>query len=178
MAEKTTIARPYAQAIFTLASEQGSLQGWSDMLALAAAVAADPDMAALIDSPRLTKDQIVDAFLGVCGDKLNDAGKNMIRVLASNDRLELLPEIAELYEEARAEAEGVLHAEVVTAQELTAGQKQDIAAALKRRLGREISLSCVTDSTLLGGAIIRAGDTVIDGSAVGRLDKLSASLLR
>lgn len=178
MAEKTTIARPYAQAVFKLANEQKNLKGWSETLGLAAAVAADPEMGNVIGNPRLTKAQVVDIFLTVCGNKLGDAGQNMIRVLADNGRLGLLPEIAALYEVERAGAEGTLNAEVTSAFELTEGQKKDLAAALKKRFGREISLSCQTDKSLLGGAIIRAGDVVIDGSAVSRLEKLSTELTR
>jgi F-type H+-transporting ATPase subunit delta len=178
MAEITTIARPYAQALFKLASEQKELKRWSEMLGLAAAVAADPEMAKVIDSPRLSRSQVVDMFIAVCGDGLNDHGKNLVRVLADNGRLELLPEIAALYEIERAQAEGTVEAEVLAAMELTDSQKNDLAAALKKRLGREVSLNVKIDGSLLGGAIIRAGDMVIDGSAVSRLEKLGAELMR
>jgi F-type H+-transporting ATPase subunit delta len=178
MAEITTIARPYAQAVFKLASEQKNFKGWSDMLGLAAAVAADPEMDKVIGNPSLTKAQVTDMFLAICGDKLNDAGKNMIRVLADNGRLHFLPEIAALYEVERASAEGTLNAEVTSAFDLTDSQKKELAAALKKRFGREISLSCTTDKSLLGGAIIRAGDVVIDGSAVSKLERLGTELAR
>jgi len=178
MAEKTTIARPYAQAIFKLANEQKNLKGWSAMLKLAATVAADPEMDKVVGNPSLTKAQVTDMFLAICGDKLNDAGKNMVRVLADNGRLDFLPEIAALYEVERAGAEGTLEAEVTSAFDMTDAQKKDLAAALKKRFGREISLACKTDKSLLGGAIIRAGDVVIDGSAVGKLERLSAELAR
>lgn len=178
MAEITTIARPYAQAVFKLASEQKALKRWSEMLGLAAAVAADPEMAKVIDNPRFSRSQVVDIILGVCGKGLDEYGQNMVRVLADNGRLNLLPEIAALYEIERAQAEGTIEAEVVTAMELTDGQKKDLAAALKKRLGREVSLNVKVDGSLLGGAIIRAGDMVIDGSAISRLEKLGAELMR
>ncbi|MGE0080765.1 MAG: F0F1 ATP synthase subunit delta [Thiohalomonadaceae bacterium] len=178
MAEITTIARPYAQAVFKLASEQKALKRWSEMLGRAAAVAADPEMAKVIDNPRFSRSQVVDIILGVCGKGLDEYGQNMVRVLADNGRLNLLPEIAALYEIERAQAEGTIEAEVVTAMELTDGQKKDLAAALKKRLGREVSLNVKVDGSLLGGAIIRAGDMVIDGSAISRLEKLGAELMR
>lgn len=178
MAEITTIARPYAQAVFQLASEQKALKRWSEMLGVAAAVAADPEMAKVIDNPRFTRSQVVDTFLSVCGERLDENGKNTVRVLADNGRLDLLPEIAALFEIERAQAEGTLEAEVVTAMELTDSQKKDLAAALKKRVGREISLNVKIDESLLGGAIIRAGDMIIDGSAVSRLEKLGAELMR
>lgn len=178
MAEQTTIARPYAQAVFSLAQDQGELKAWSEMLALAAAVATDPQMAALIDSPRSSREQVVEVFLGVCGDRLTAEGQNMVRLLAENDRLEFLPEIAALYELERATAEGTINAEVTSAKPLTDAQKDAIAAALKRRFGRDVTLTCATDELIVGGAIIRAGDVVIDGSVTGKLEKLSHSLLR
>lgn len=176
MAENITIARPYAQAVFSTAQEQGDLVGWSAMLQFAAAVVSDPDMAALIDSPRFDKSQVAGILIDVCGDKLNDTGKNMIRVLAENDRLEVLPEVAELYEAQRAAVEGTIVAEVISATALNDAQQKSIAEALKKRLGRDVTLDCKTDESLLGGAIIRAGDVVIDGSVVGKLEKLATAL--
>jgi len=176
MAETITIARPYAQAIFSLAQEQSDLKGWSEMLQFVAAVAADPQMVAVIDSPSFDNSQIADLFIEVCGDKLNDAGKNMIRALAENDRLTLLPEVAELYEVERATVEGTIVAEVTSATALNETQEKEIAEALSKRLGREVSLECKVDEALLGGAIIRAGDVVIDGSVVGKLEKLATAL--
>ncbi|MFO7593587.1 MAG: F0F1 ATP synthase subunit delta [Pseudomonadota bacterium] len=176
MAENITIARPYAQAIFSLAREQGDLKGWSDMLQYAAAVAADEEMVAVIDSPRFDDSQLADLFIEICGEKLNDAGKNMIRVLAENDRLSVLPEVAELFEAERANVEGTIVAEVTSATQLNDAQQKSIAEALKKRLGREVTLECSIDESLLGGAIIRAGDVVIDGSVVGKLEKLASAL--
>ena len=177
MAEKTTIARPYAQAVFDIAREQGALASWSEMLALAATVAADAEMAQLIDNPRLRKPQVLELFLEICGEGLDPTGQNFIRVLADNGRLALLPEIAQLYEEERAEAEGTLEAEVVSSQPLSEQQKKNIAAALSQRLGRNVSLNCTVDESLLGGAVIRAGDLIIDGSAVAKLQRLSVELM-
>lgn len=177
MAEKTTIARPYAQAIFAIAQEQGNLQRWSDMLALAAAVAADSAMAALIDNPRIGRDQIVQVFMDVCGDGIDDMGRNSIRVLAENGRLEFLPEIAQLYEAERAAAERTVQAEVVSAIELSSTQLKSIGEGLKRRFGRDVSLSCRVDESLLGGAVIRAGDVVIDGSVASKLERMRQQLM-
>lgn len=176
MAEKTTIARPYALAVFSLAKEQGNLAGWSDMLQLAASVVANEQMAAVIGNPEI-KSQAAAILTDVCGDKLNDNGKNMINVLAENDRLSCLPEIAEIYEGLRAEEESTVVAEVISAVEMSDAQKESIAAALKARLGREVSLECSTDESLLGGAVIRAGDVVIDGSVVSRLESMSHQLM-
>lgn len=178
MAENTTIARPYAQAIFAIASESGELQGWSEVLSMAAQVASNEAMAAAIDNPDLTHGQVADIFIDVCGAGLNDTGKNMVRILAENDRLSLLPEIAQQFEVERASAEGTVQASVISAVNLSAAQKKEIATSLTKRLGREVSLECTTDESLLGGAIIRAGDVVIDGSVRTKLEKLGHQLMR
>jgi F-type H+-transporting ATPase subunit delta len=176
MAEKTTIARPYAQAILALAKEQNALQQWSDMLQFAAAVAADEEMAAIIASPKLSSEQLAELFLDICGDKLNEHGKNMIRVLAENDRLDTLTEITALFEIERAQSEGIIEAQVVSAVELNDAQKSGITESLKKRLGRDVTLNCSVDASIVGGAIIRAGDVVIDGSVTGKLEELATAL--
>jgi len=177
MAEKITIARPYAQAVFDLAREQGDFKRWSEMLNLVAEVVAHPDMARLIDDPRVTREQLIGLLLVICDKGLDEAGRNLVRLLAENHRLEMAPEITALYEIERATAEGTVRAEIISASTLTDDQRSDIAAALKRRLGREVTLEARVDDTLLGGAIIRAGDLVIDGSVAGKLERLGGELL-
>ena len=176
MAETITVARPYAQAAFNYATEQQALREWSDMLALLAMVAADPDMVRVIESPQLTEKQLADLIIDVCGDRLTDTGVNFVRVLADNRRLELLPDIAALFEIQRQEAEGTIKAELVSAYPATDEQQALIIESLRRRLGKDIELSCSTDAGLLGGAIIRAGDLVIDGSVRGKLQRLGSAL--
>lgn len=177
MAEKTTIARPYAEAIGEMAKAQGDYKSWSDMLAVATELAANDDMGKLIGNPNVTREQLVDIFNDVCGDKLNQQGKNLIALLAENDRLNVLAEIAALYEELRASAEGAIQAEVTSAMDLSDAQQSAIAAALQKRLGREVTLVSKKDESLIGGVIIRAGDLVIDGSAAGKLAALGTTLL-
>lgn len=185
MAEKTTVARPYAQAVFDLArgltpgaqaNNKGALRDWSNTLQWAVALVADPQMQRLISHPRVRKEQIQSLTLDVGGAALSAEAKNFIKVLIENRRLDLLPEIAAQYELYRAEAERTITAEVVSAFPVSNEQQAKIAAALKKRLGREVSLDCKVDETLLGGAIIRAGDLVIDGSITGQLSKLSNAL--
>ena len=176
MAEAITVARPYAQAVFKFANVKQALKDWSDMLSLMAAIADDAAMHDLIDSPHLTETQLADLFIEVAGDNVNDSGANFIRILAENRRLALLPEIAALYEIQRRAAEGTVQAEMVTAFPATEAQQAEIIASLSKRLGRDIELSCSTDAELLGGAIIRAGDLVIDGSVRGKLERLGSAL--
>lgn len=176
MAETITVARPYAQAAFNYATEQQALREWSDMLALLAMVAAAPDMVRVIESPQLTETQLADLIIDVCGDRLTDKGANFVRMIADNRRLELLPDIAALFEIQRQEAEGTIKAELVSAYPATDEQQARIIESLRRRLGKDIELSCSTDAGLLGGAIIRAGDLVIDGSVRGKLQRLGSAL--
>ena len=176
MAETQTIARPYAQAAFLYARERQQLKEWSDMLSLLAAIAADPAMRTLIDSPHLTEQQLADLFIQVGGEHLDEKSTNFVRVLADNRRLGLLADIAALYEIQRRDAEGTVHAELVSAYPASEDQQAKVIESLRRRLGREIELTCSTDPALLGGAIIRAGDLVIDGSVSGKLERLGTAL--
>ena len=176
MAEFTTIARPYAQAAFKLAQQKQALPAWSEMLGLAAVIAADASMRKLLDNPRVTPAQLAELFIDVCGDRLNDDGRNLIRLLAERRRLAVLPEIYGLYEQFKNESEGAIKAQLITAFPATDAQKQTIAAALKQRFGRDVQLEYVTDPTLMGGAVVRAGDLVIDGSVRGKLTRLGTAL--
>ncbi len=176
MAESTTIARPYAQAAFKLAQQKQALPAWTEMLGLATIVATDAGMRKLLDNPRITPEQVAELFVDICGDRLNDDGRNMLRLLAERRRLALLPEIFGLYEQFKSEAEGTVKAQLITAFPATDAQKQTIAAALKQRFGRDVELEYVTDPTLMGGAVVRAGDLVIDGSVRGKLTRLGTAL--
>ena len=177
MAELITVARPYAQAAFEFASAGQALKDWSEMLSLLAAIADDAAMHELINSPHLTETQLADLFIQVAGENLNDNCANFVRVLASNGRLLLLPEIAALFEIDRRAAEGTVQAQLVTAFPASESQQAEVIASLRKRLGREVELSCSTDAELLGGAIIRAGDLVIDGSVRGKLQRLGTALI-
>ena len=123
MAEISTIARPYAQAIFELAQEQSKLQQWSDMLQLAAQLAGNEDMQAVMGNTSVTKAQLTELFLGICGNNLTDEGANLIKLLVENRRLSVLPEIAQQFETLKAEAEKTIEAEVVSAFEVSAERK-------------------------------------------------------
>ncbi|MCB1718453.1 MAG: F0F1 ATP synthase subunit delta [Candidatus Competibacteraceae bacterium] len=177
MAELTTIARPYARAAFEIAQgEEGGLQRWSEMLQFVATVVQDKTIQAVLSSPDHDSRYKAGLLLKVCADQLSPTGSNFIKLLAENHRLNVLPDIVEVYEELRAEVEKTVEAEVTSAFELTEQQRQQLAKALSQRLQREVVLHCTIDQSLLGGAIIRAGDLVIDGSAQGRLAKLGARL--
>ena len=176
MAENITVARPYAQAAFDEARKLGNLKGWSDTLQAVAEAAVNAEVRAVITSPRVIPSQLEALMLALCGDKVSKAEENFIKLLTENQRLTLLPEIAAHFEALRAEEEKSVDVLVTSAFELNETQKQKIVTALKNRMGREIRLSCTVDSTLLGGAIIRAGDKVMDGSARSQLAELANAL--
>ena len=178
MSELVTAARPYARAVFEFAQEAGSIDQWSEQILLMGAIAAEPSVSTLVEHPKMTKQQIAEVFTEVCGEKVDEHGANLIKLLAENGKLALLPEIAALYEQFKAEDEGLVEAEVVSAMELDADQENAIARSLKKRLGRDVKITTRIDESLMGGAIIRAGDLVIDGSLKGRLAKASTALSR
>jgi len=177
MAEKSTIARPYAEAVFELAQANGQLQQWSDLLQAVALIAADADAQSVIGNTAVHKEQVAQLVIDVAGDLVSDQGANLIRLLAENRRLDVVAEIAEQFEALKAEAEKTVEAEIISAQEVSAEQRSLIAEKLKTRLGREVSLKCRVDESLMGGAIIKAGDMVIDGSVSAQLNKLSVELV-
>jgi len=172
MAEKSTIARPYAQAIFDLAASQNKLEAWSQLLGTAALVASDKDVQVLIGNPRIESSRVTTLFSEICATELGEQGKNVFALLAENGRLSVLPEISAQYEVYKAEAEKTVQAEVVSAYPVSDEQQAKIADALKARLGCDVTLECQIDKSLVGGAIIRAGDLVIEGTVIGQLEKL------
>ena len=176
MAELTTIARPYAKAAFLFAKEQGALDKWEKMLGLAAAVAGDATMRAYLDQPELDDSAKVSAFAEVCGDELDESGRNFVAQLASNKRLSLLPVILELFHELLAQEQRFTDVELVSAFEMDDAVADKLVAALKKRLGTDVNVTSSVDASLIGGVLVRAGDTVIDGSVRGRLTRLAEQL--
>jgi F-type H+-transporting ATPase subunit delta len=176
MADTTTIARPYAKAAFEAAQADGALGAWSDMLNLMAEVTGDPAMRAFLANPDVENADKCQLVLDVCGDRLSVQGQNFVRILADNRRLPLVADIETVYELLRADAERTIEAQVVSARALTKEQEKRLQTALKKQLGREVVISSTVDEALLGGAIIRAGDLVIDGSATGKLHQLAAAM--
>jgi F-type H+-transporting ATPase subunit delta len=176
MAELTTLARPYAKAAFEVAMDASALDNWSKMLSLSAAVASNEVVSSLLKSPALSSEQVADSFLQVCGDELDEKGKNFIRLLAENKRLVLLLQISQLYEVLKANQENSVDVEITTAFEISSEISSKLAQSLKTRLKREIKLATHVDQSLIGGVVIRAGDTVIDSSVRGKLSKLAESM--
>ena len=173
MSQALTLARPYARAAFALARDGGRYAEWSNALGFAARVAADPQVALLLGHPKLSQ---ADAVTLLSPDGADEAFGRFLALLADNRRLSLLPEIAGLYEDLRNEAERVVKARVTSATALTAAELETIRSALKKRFGREVEVESAVDETLIGGAVIDAGDVVIDGSLKGKLGRLQSAL--
>jgi F-type H+-transporting ATPase subunit delta len=173
MADKTTIARPYAKAAFEEAQARGRLAEWSGALGIAARVADDPRVAQLIDNPEVEPEQLARLITDVTGAQFGDHGRNFVLTLAENHRLAYLPQIAALFNELKDAAEGVAHVTVTSAAPINEAQQRRLGEALSRRLKREVRLHCETDASLIGGAVLRAGDLVIDGSLRGKLERMA-----
>lgn len=174
--DATTIARPYAEAVFQRAVETEKLDLWSDMLGLLATAVADPALSGLIANPKLNGEQKTELMLEIGGGHLNDEGQNLVKLLAANGRLGVLAEIASSYEKLKAESEGTVDVHVTSAYVLKPAQEKQIADALKAKLGREIRITSEKDASLIGGFRLTAGDMVIDGSVSGQLDQLANEL--
>ena len=175
MAERITIARPYAKAVFALAHAGKRLPQWSATLAIAAGVVADPRVKALLGNPGISAVQLVGLITGVGGAAFDEQARNFISTLAANKRLGFLPEIAGRYEQLRADAERTVDVTVTSVVELSDAQKTQYTLAMRQRLDREVRLHCKLDPGLLGGAVVQADDLVIDGSVRAGLTQLAAA---
>ena len=176
MSSLTTLARPYAKAAFELALSDGKLAGWDEMLTAVATVTADSAMVGWLQSPHSKPGKAVEIITEAMGDEVDPRFQGYLGVLADNDRLLICSEISRLYQQLRQQAEKRLEVRVVSATPLQDTQAERLQAALAKRFDCKISLSNDVDPDVLGGAIIYAGDQVIDGSLVGRLNRLEASL--
>ncbi len=176
MADYSNVARPYAQAAFELAREGNDLAGWGNQLDLLARIASDSNLIELLKNPASTEQQQTGLILEVCGDSISPDAASLVKVLVKNDRINALPDISRIFAEHRAEAERIIEADMITATAIDESQQQQFVNALQTRLGRTVKLSFEVDQDLIGGAIIRAGDWVVDGSVKAQLEKLVGAL--
>ncbi len=174
--EATTIARPYAEAVFALAKENGMLDQWSEMLDYVASLMQDSTMRRLVNEPGQVKSQIAELIIDIGSGKLTNEEQNLVRLLAENERLEVVSEIAQRYESLKNRERGVLDVDVTSAFPLDKAQQQSIAAVLKNKLGCDIRITSSEEPALIGGVVIHAGDLVIDSSVQGQLNKLANEL--
>jgi len=175
MAEITTIARPYAKAAFDFAIENNAVDSWAEMLNFAAMVSENETIKPLL-AGGLASNKLAELFVGVCGEQINEQGQNLLKVMAENGRLEVLPAVCQQFVELRNEWAKEIEANVVSAVELTSEQQQEISVSLEKRLARKVKLNCSIDASLIAGLMITAGDLVIDGSVRGKVSRLSDTL--
>lgn len=176
MAEITTIARPYAEAVFALADQGGALAQWSEALGRLASVARAPEMGELFGNPKVTSEQFVDLFASTA-ENLPAEAKGLLLMLAENKRLEALPAVREQFELLKAEREGAVDARIESAFPLEGAALNALVADLERRFKRKIRPQVTVVKELIGGARITVGDKVIDGTVRGKLDAMNAGLM-
>jgi F-type H+-transporting ATPase subunit delta len=176
MAENLTIARPYAEAIFASADAEGKLQAWSQTLQRLAMIVSDPDMHNAIGDPKVGPEQLYGLVGAGAGDTLSAEAQNFVRVLIQNDRLAVLPEIATLFESLKNEREGVVEAQIESAFPVEDAALAQLVADLERRFKRKVRPQLHVDRALIGGALIKVGDEVIDGTVRGRLASMASAL--
>lgn len=176
MADRLTIARPYARAAFAQAQTDGRLGAWSAALARAAATVGDARVRALFGSPQVTAEQLAGLVAEVAGSDLDDKGHNFIALLAESKRLPFLPEIVQIFNELKDDAERVVDVHITSAAGLPEAEGAKLKAALERRFDRKVRVESDIDPSLIGGAVVRAGDLTIDGSVKARLARLAREL--
>jgi len=175
MSELTTVARPYAKAAFDYAVEANAVDSWLTMLVFAAEVSQNETMTSYL-SGGASVEQAQDLFLKVCEEQLDSNGQNLIKVMAENERLLVLPQVLSQFCELKAEYDKEINVDVTSAVELTAEQVTTLSAALEKRLARKVKLNCVVDANVVSGLVIKAGDMVIDGSVKGKLNRLATTM--
>jgi len=176
MAEPTTVARPYAEAAFSLARDQNALPVWSEMLRFTTTIVADPRVTSALENPRLSTQDKEALLLSIAGERVTGDGRRFLRVLVEADRIALMPQIRELFDLLKDEAENVAKAKIESAFPLSPEQTAELTAALEKRFGKKIEATVTVNPELIGGARITVGDAVLDGSVQTKLDSMRAQL--
>lgn len=176
MAEAITVARPYAEAVYKLAVNNQGLSEWSKMLQLAAAIAEDDGVKRLIGNPVISAKQLGEIFLDIGKNKFNSGARNLIMLLADNKRILVLPQISQLFEQLKAQHEGVLEAKIVSAFAMEGRQLKKLIEDLERKFKRKIEAQVSIDSELIGGVKVEIGDEILDASIRGKLEAMAVAL--
>lgn len=176
MAEAITVARPYAEAVYKLAVNNQGLSEWSKMLRLASAIAEDGGVKRLIGNPVISAKQLGEIFLEIGKNKFNSEARNLIMLLADNKRILVLPQISQLFEQLKAQHEGVLEAKIVSAFAMEGRQLKKLIEDLERKFKRKIEAQVSIDSELIGGVKVEIGDEILDASIRGKLEAMAVAL--
>ncbi len=176
MSELSTLARPYAEAVFKIAVESKSTPDWSEMLKFLSLVMQDKEMIAIVANPKVSQEQLTALILEICQDQLKEQSINFVKLLVQNDRLILAPQISDLFEAYKAEHEGYVDVELTSAYALSKDEQKKFATTLKKQLRKDVKITTSIDKSLIGGFVAKAGDKVIDGSVIGQLQQLAKKL--
>jgi F-type H+-transporting ATPase subunit delta len=176
MSELATLARPYAEAVFKRAKETGTAAQWSDSLAFIATVMRDDVIAETAENPKIGRDRFLNLVLDICQEQLDQEGQNFLKLLVHNNRIKLAPAIAQIYDQLKADDEGYIDVEIVSAFFIADEQLNHLTATLERNLKKQVRMTIYIDRALIGGLVVRAGDKVIDGSIKGQLQQLAKRL--
>ena len=176
MAEISTIARPYATAVFNFANESKSLSNWSDTLVLLSTIIQDEHIKPIIEDTKILDTEREDLILNVCKGKLDENGSNFVKLLVENKRLLILPEISQFFEKLKADAEGSIEAEIIMAEKPNQKTVDDLLKSLEKKFNKKIEGKVVIDKNIIGGTKIVVGDSVIDASVRAQLDNLAFTL--
>lgn len=176
MLELSTLARPYAEAVFKRAKESGTAVKWSDMLAFLSGVMANEQLSLADANPRVERERFTHLLMDICEGQLSEEGQNLVKLLIQNNRLNLSHQISLLFEQLRAEDEGYIDVDVKSVYPLSDDDQQQLVGSLEKNLNKKVRLHVVEDTSLIGGVLIRAGDKVIDGTIRGQLQQLAHRL--
>ncbi len=176
MSELSQVARPYAKAVFDLAKDAKDYTKWTDQLAFLQAIMADEQLVQVLEDPNISNEQAGELVLSIGKGKLDKEGQNLVKLMAKNERLAAMNDVNQQFLEMRDNAEQVIEAQLITATKVDAEQKIAFEAALSRRLGKKIKLESQVDKDLIGGAVVRAGDWVVDGSVKAQLQDLVGAI--
>ena len=176
MAESVTIARPYAQAVFRLARESQALTAWSDRLQRLAAIAQDPEMAKVVGNPKFSAGQVADLFVSLTGEAGNRELASFVGILAENERIDVLTQIQEIYEQLKSADEGIKEATVTSAYPLDDAQLKNLMSQLESHFGSKLQPQVLVDAALIGGIKVTVGDQILDASVRGKLDAMATAL--
>jgi F-type H+-transporting ATPase subunit delta len=176
MAEATTIASPYAEALFKSALSRQTLTTWFDMLRNLANIASQDQIKSLNGNPGVSAGQLADLYISICKNKLSDEARNLVQLMAENKRLAILPQVSEMFEKLKAQHEGVLEAKIVSAYEMKNTQLKQLVADLEKKFKHKINAKVSVDPELIGGVIVEIGDEVLDNSVRGKLEFMAVAL--
>lgn len=176
MEERTTVARPYAEAAYAQARQENRVEEWASATELLSMIVSDSAVAVRLNDPRVSSQQLTELVIGIDSDVFSGTTENFVKVLQENGRLGYAPEISSIFHQLKAEDENSLDVEVISAYSLDAASEDAMASAIKKKMGKEIQMTTKVDQSLIGGVIVRAGDQVIDSSLRGRMNQLSNEL--